>query len=59
MRLPVSKAHPAKVVLAVITLHMIATPILLYANVAFWALKKIFQSAGLVIICAFRLTSFV
>jgi hypothetical protein len=35
MRLPIAQAHPTKVVFTIITLHMIATAILLDTNVAF------------------------
>merc|ERR1719328_286680 len=35
---PVPKAHPAEIVFAVVTLHVIATPVLLDTNVALWAI---------------------
>ena len=34
MSTPVSQAHPAEVVFTIVTLHVIATAVLLYANVA-------------------------
>ena len=37
---PVAETHPAEVVLAVIALHVVATPVLLDANVAFGTLWK-------------------
>ena len=39
MGLPMPQTHPAKVVLAVITLHMVTTTVLLDANITFWALN--------------------
>lgn len=38
MCFPISKAHPAKVMLTIVTLHVIATTILLYADMTFWTL---------------------
>ena len=40
MCLPVTKAHPAEVVFAVETLHVIAPAVLLNADAAFGTLKK-------------------
>ena len=34
VRLPIAQAHPAKVVLATVALHMITAAVLLYANLA-------------------------
>ena len=38
--LPITKTHPTEVVFTMVTLHMIATPVFLNANVALRALKK-------------------
>jgi hypothetical protein len=40
MRLPVPKAHPAEVVLAVVALHVVAAAVLLDADAALRTLKK-------------------
>ena len=40
MSLPITKTHPTEVVFTMVTLHMIATPVFLNANVALRALKK-------------------
>jgi hypothetical protein len=40
MGLPVPKAHPAEVVLAVVTLHVVAPAVLLDADAALRTLKK-------------------
>jgi hypothetical protein len=40
MSFPVTKAHPAKVMLATVALHVIAATIFLNANMALWALKQ-------------------
>jgi len=42
MCFPISKAHPAKVMLTIVTLHMIAATILFYADMTFWTLQKDF-----------------
>lgn len=39
---PISKAHPAEVVFTIITLHVVASTILLYADMTFWTLQKDF-----------------
>lgn len=38
--LPVPKTHPAKVVFAVVALHMVTSSILLNANMTLWTLKE-------------------
>ena len=38
VRLPVSQAHPTEVMLTMITLHVVATPVLLDANITLGAL---------------------
>lgn len=40
MCFPISKAHPAEVVLTIVTLHMIATAVLLNADVTLWTLQN-------------------
>ena len=40
MRFPVTKAHPAEVVFAVVALHVIAATVLLDADAAFRTLKN-------------------
>lgn len=42
MCFPISKAHPAEVMLTIVTLHMIAATVLLYADMTFWTLQKYF-----------------
>ena len=42
MSTPVSQAHPAEVVFTIVTLHVIATAVLLYANVALGAVLNTF-----------------
>jgi glucose-6-phosphate isomerase len=37
---PITKTHPAKIVFAIVTLHMVASTILLDANIAFWAVFR-------------------
>lgn len=41
MTLPVTKANPTEVVPARAALHMVATSIFFYANLAFWAVLVI------------------
>jgi len=40
VRFPIAKAHPAKIVFTVITLHMVTTAIFFYADVTFWTLQN-------------------
>ena len=40
MRFPVSKAHPAEVVLAVVALHVVAAAVFLDADAALRTLKR-------------------
>lgn len=39
---PIPKAHPAEVVLTIVTLHVVAATVLLYADMTFWTLQKDF-----------------
>lgn len=44
MGLPIAQTHPAKFMLTVVTLHVIAAAVFLYANVALWTLKSTYQT---------------
>jgi len=49
VRFPVSKTHPAKVVLTVVTLHMIAAAVFLNADVTPWAVFGVRRN----VVCSF------
>lgn len=56
VRLPITQTHPAKIMFAIVTLHVITTSIFLYTNVTLWAVFGIGTNVvcRLTIVRAFR-----